>query len=249
MNVSRYACYYGAGRLADLAAFDLVILQPGHYTRDEIDALARQGTQALAYLSISEETFPYPPASWYLPDPESGAPIVNPRWQSALVDCNSLAWRAHLLQERIPTILDGGFRGLFLDTLDVSERFQALRPGIIQTVSAIRSTFPDLILLANRGFSILNDTITVFDAVLFEAFSTRHSDGTYAAWKGEDLAWTGAVARWLRRLRRELLILTLDYADSSCPQLRAFAESRARAYGFIPFVTDYRLEWLPSTPT
>ena len=118
-----------------------------------------------------------------------------------------------------------------------------------KALAMVRSSVPDLILLANRGFSILNDTIAIFDAVLFEAFSTRHSDGTYAAWEGEDLAWTGAVARWLRRLRRDLPILTLDYADSSCPQLRAFAESRARAYGFIPFVTDYRLEWLPTTQT
>lgn len=246
MNVSRYACYYGTDRLADLAAYDLVILQPSHYTREEVDTLTRQGTRALAYLSLSEEPSPYPPAEWRLLDPESGAPVINPRWQTVLVDCNSPAWRAHLLQEHIPTILDGGFGGLFLDTLDISERFQALRPGVIQLVSAIRSTFPDLTLIANRGFSILNDTSALFDAVLFEAFSTRHSDGTYAAWEGGELAWTGSVARWLQRLCGNLPILTLDYADPGCHHLRVFAETRARAYGFIPFVTDYRLEWLPT---
>ncbi len=79
MNVSRYACYYGTNRLADLTAFDLVILQPSHYTRAEVNTLTRQGVQALAYLSLSEEPSPYPPAEWYLSDPESGAPIVNPR--------------------------------------------------------------------------------------------------------------------------------------------------------------------------
>ncbi len=116
-------------------------------------------------------------------------------------------------------------------------------------MSAIRSTFPDVILLANRGFSILNDTIALFDAVLFEAFSTRHSDGTYAAWEAGELAWTGSMARWLQRLCGDLPILTLDYADPDHRDLRVFAETRARAYGFIPFVTDYRLGWLPTAQT
>ena len=77
-----------------------------------------------------------------------------------------------------------GFAGLFLDTIDVQEIFPETRKGAADLVRQIRAQYPSILLAANRGFSLLEETNFCLDAFLFEAFTTHCRDGEYAAWNG-----------------------------------------------------------------
>ena len=246
-KITNYACYYGTGRLLDMAAFDLVILQPAHYTIGQIKFLRARGTRTIAYLSIGETAKLDSAADWYMLEPQSRVPARNPRWQTTFVDCRAPAWQAHLLQRRIPDILARGFEGLFLDTLDVQDLYPETRSAVICLLHRIRDQYPNLILVANRGFSILERVIADLDVVAFEAFSTYYDNGCYQAWGGSDQAWTETIAAQLRVTCSGCPILALDYAAPDDHRLRSIAKSRAREHGFLSFVSTYALDWLPES--
>lgn len=243
---AHFACYYGLGQLERLARYDLVILQAEHYTAAEIASLRAQGTCVVIYASIGEIPLDAAERAWTLKDPETGEPVVNPTWETALTDCRSEAWRAHLVGSRIPQLLSSGADGLFLDNVDDQERHAGSVPCINRLLRRIRWRTPDRILLINRGFALLDVVSEVADGLVFEAFTSYYDGERYMAWEGDDLEWTAWMARRLQRLSPEIPILTVDYAAPEDHALRRHAEARARSHGFIPFVSTHRLDWLPA---
>jgi hypothetical protein len=246
MQITRYACYYGTNALEPLSAFDLAILQGEHYARAEIDWLQNAGTQCIAYLSLGELPAREAAPAWRMTAPEGGPIPHNPRWGTAYLDCRRLAWQDEVLQRRVPEIVQRGFAGLFLDTIDVQDLFPATRPGVVQLVQRIHDCFPALLLAANRGFSILPQIIPALDAVVFEAFTTHCQDQSYAAWTGPDLLWTESKAAELSAICADRPILALDYAAPEDDTLRRLARQRAAEHGFPSFVTTRYVDWLPT---
>lgn len=242
-----FVCYYGAGRLDELASYDLAILQPGHYTRPEIQRLQRAGCLCLAYLSLGELPEQEAAPQWRLVD-QQGRPVApNPQWGTVYLDCRRPAWQDEVVQHRVPAILERGFAGLFLDTIDMQELYPDTRPGVAQLAQRLHACFPHLVFAANRGFSLLPQLMPMLDALLFEAFTSHGQDGSYAAWTGSDLQWTATMAETLRRTSGDRPILALDYAPPEDEALRRLARERAAAHGFLSFVTTRYLDWLPTT--
>ncbi len=246
LPISSFACYYGPNRLTDLAAFDLAIVQAGHYARPEIEGLQQAGCTCLAYLSLGELSEHEAQPSWRLLDPGSGQTLFNPRWKTVYIDCRLPAWQEEVVRRRVPDILERGFAGLFLDTIDVQELFPATRPGVAQLVQRLRASFPNALLAANRGFSILPQILPALDVIIFEAFTSHCQDGSYAAWTGHDLLWTADKAAELRRVSGDRPILALDYGAPEDDMLRRLAGERAAEHGFVSFVTTRYLDWLPT---
>ena len=244
-RVQSFACYYGPAESDRLANYDLVIVQPEHYAPDQVALLRSRGVVVIAYLSIGYEPAPGLGVNWHIANPDDGMPLHDPRWDTLYVDCRSPAWQTHVLQQRIPEILARGVQGLFLDNLDVQETHPQTRPGVIDLVRRIRRGYPDLALIANRGFSALDSLTAQVDAALFEAFTTYHDGERYSAWPDADLAWTEAQVKRLRGLRPDWPILALDYAAPHDRALRARAEERARAHGLFWFASTWALDWLP----
>ncbi len=245
-QLRNFVFYYGAGQVNTLGGYDLVVLQPEAPERAEgMRQLKAQGVSLLAYLSVGETAHPLPDAAWYIPEPESGEPARNPRWGSVYVDCRSEAWHRHILEQAIPTLVKRGFEGLFLDTLDVQDRYPTTRGGVIRLLESIRARYPALLLAANRGFSILESVSAVADLFVFEALTSYYDGERYRAWEGSDLLWTEHQARRLQAIRGSRAVLALDYAAREEAVLRQLAESRARKHGFLSFVGPALLDELP----
>lgn len=245
-HLSSFACYYGAGRLTDLAAYDMAILQPLHFTRDQIESVQQTGAHCLAYLSLGELPTDAAEPAWRLIDPPTGQSILNPRWGTIYLDCRLPAWQEQILDVCVPAIRARGFAGLFLDTLDVQESFPATRPGVAELVQRLRTAFPDMLLAANRGFSVLEQIAPALDVFVFEAFTTFCQDGRYVAWTGADLLWTERKAAELTAICGGRPILALDYGAPEDDKLRRLAEQRAAEHNFLSFVTTRYLDWLPA---
>jgi len=242
-NLTSYACYYGLGRLADLKHFELVILQPGHYTAADLDSLHTSGTTALAYLSLGEDSVLAPDASWYLRS-SNGAPLENLDWNTYYIDTRDIAWQEYLLSTLIPPMLqERQFDGLFLDGVDTPDLFPEIRDSMIALVGAIRAAYPATILVVNRGFTILEQIVAYVDGVMFECFSTCHRAGHYATWSSPIREYNSRLADWLNQLRlsHPIKILSLDYALPTEKPRIEYATRRALAYGFIPYVCTWDL--------
>lgn len=247
-GVETFSCYYGVGQLEHLARYGVAVVQPGHFSAVSVQTLHTAGCKPLAYLSIGEEPETGSLAEWVMIDPHTGQPAQNPHWQTYYVDCRVAVWQRKILQQEIPAILQRGFRGLFLDTLDVQERFPQTRPGVVQLVRLIRAMYPQVWLVANRGFSILPQLLPLLDGVMFEAMSSRYENGRYLPWSGRDLQWIDTQATWLQTYSNGRALFALDYADPADTSLRQLAQERAARFQFLSFVTTWSLDWLPVSP-
>ncbi len=244
---SRFACYYGLDRLEQLAKYDLVIVQAELYTAADLLALRQSGTLPFGYLSLSEAADTETTAPWALREATTGTVARNSRWQTVLVDCRSAAWQRLVIEEQIPRLVQRGIYGLFLDTVDVDARFAETWPGVAQLLRRICWEHPELALLVNRGFTVLDAVAEAADGVVFESFSTYYDDAGYAAWTGNDLQWTEQAAIRLQDVLGGRPILTIDYASPDDEAMRLYAEHRARTYGFTPFVGVGNLDTLPES--
>jgi hypothetical protein len=242
---SRFACYYGLNCLEQLAEYDLVIVQAENYAAADLLALQEGDTLPFGYLALSEVADTETTAPWALREATTGAVVRNQRWQTVLVDCRTAAWQRFVIEEQIPWLVQHGIRGLFLDTLDVDPRFAETWPGVEQLLRRIRWEHPDLALLANRGFTVLEAVAETVDGVVFESFSTYHDEAGYAAWTGRDLSWTEQMAIRLQEVMGTRPILTVDYASPDDTAMRLYADRRAQSYGFTPFVGVGHLDTLP----
>lgn len=242
---SNFVCYYGPARVQALTGYDWAILEPDHYTAEHLATLHDQDVTSLSYLTIGIDPGFGRAGDWCVRDPVSGLPVLNERWGGCVVDCRALSWQSHVLDDLAPKILSRGFQGFLLDNLDIPEAYADTRSGIIELVQRLRQAHPDVLLLANRGFTILDALAPLVDAVLFEAFTTYYDGARYAAWDDNALAWTAMQARRLAVLQPERSVLTLDYAAPGDAALRDRALRRAQSYGFVPFVSTWALDWLP----
>ena len=116
---------------------------------------------------------------------------------------------------------------------------------MIQLVTRLRSALPNSLLIANRGFAVLDTIMPLIDAVVFEASTSYFEDGRYASWEGADLLWTEHQAAFLRASCADRPILALDYAAAEDDALQRLARQRAQHHGFHSFVGPFGLDWLP----
>lgn len=217
-----FAVYYGQGGLNKLRTYRTVVLQPGHYTPDEVMWLRNQGVSVLAYLSVGED-----------PGPERSPwsrQCRNPAWGTWYVKIGHAGWTARLHAAAEAHL--GHFGGLLLDTLDSTALFPSDRSPLLRTLRGLRQRHPGAYFLANRGFDLLPEMARYVDGVLIEPFTTSWEDG-YRKLRPHELAYT---AEMLRRVRASGLdAFALDYACT--PQQRRAALVRARAQGVSTFVS------------
>lgn len=219
------AFYYGFGKLNSLSSYKRVVLQPSHYTSDDLIWLKARGIEPIAYISLGEDSGP--PAEWH-------RGRKNTAWQTRYVKLSSIGWRQHVCIQA-KTYIAKGFSGLFLDTLDVVDLFPEDRRWMVDLVRSMRAIAGQGPLVANRGFSMMKELSYLIDAVVFEGFSTRWTDdGEYIPLTVQELNWTAVIAEELKKI--DMPIYALDYADS--PFLQAFAKRRALQHGFIASVSN-----------
>lgn len=237
-TIQDYVVYYGAGRGTDLAKFDFAIIQPETLTMEELEALKQQGTLVVAYLSLGEVE-PYREwftdgryqAEWGLGE--------NTAWGSIMVDAGQTGWQ-ELMLTAAGEYLAKGFDGIFMDTIDTVDVYPDTEGGMIDLIHKLRTTYPEAILVQNRGFAILDRTVDDIDSIMFEDLST-----TYDFDKSQYLpADNSEQAEMLKTVMDEsgIVVLALDYAEPGDDETARRAIETAQSYGFVPAIGTILLD-------
>ena len=238
-DIEDYVVYYGKGELEALSTFDLAIIQPDTLSEEELAKLKAAGTLVVAYLSVGEAE---PARPWYSDGRVDPRWLLskNENWGSYRVDANQEGWRK-LMGELTGEFLDKGFDGVFLDTVDTVDAYPETIPGMIELIRGLRETYPDALLVQNRGFTVLDDVADTIDALMFESLTGSYdfSDDTYIY---ADNSFTAEQLVELKE-RTDLVILALDYADT--PAMAYRAVEAAKEYGFVPAVSTILLDEIP----
>ena len=242
------ALYYGAQPPWDeLAAFDAVVVDPGHVPDPRAAPLRH--AELLAYLSVGE-IHPGRPYFNQLPSPwRLGA---NTAWGSIVVDQSQPEWPAWFMEHAVRPLWRSGYRGFFLDTLD---SFQLVahddasrarqQQGLERVVRAIKSEYPEAKLVFNRGFEILPQVHGLAWMVAAESLFRGWDAGAsrYREVPAEDRAW---LLGQLNRVKDEyhLPVLAIDYVPPGERQAARDTARRIGALGFIPWVANPSLDML-----
>ena len=154
--------------------FDLVILEPDHYSHKEVEALKQTNTEVIGYISLGEVN----PYRWYHPILEMrGFLGRNENWNSDYINLADSTARDILTDHVAPEIMIKGFEGFFLDTIDAvapyTER-DTLSDEMAGVIEGLRKRFPEARIIQNAGLFLLDRTSSMIDGVALEDVATHY---------------------------------------------------------------------------
>jgi len=242
-EIKQWAVTYAAvPEPAALSGLDLVALEP-----DLAPDLRRVDARAVGYLSLGQINRSRP----YWREARDAGFLVEPSasWPDAWrVDPRSAAWQAMVLNEIAPFIIERGFQGFLLDTLDDADfldthGFTGARAAMGQLVARLRRRFPSALIVANGGLSLLPDIAPQLDALVVESVWTGYDFGA-ATYFRRTPGEAAARAATLREVRAQtgLPVLPLEYAALEDAPTRAWIYETARSAGFDPYVSTIALD-------
>lgn len=253
------AIYYGKNVPFDeLAAFDIVVVEPGNVRlparregevrgRDARPNFVGRSTELFAYVSVGEV---HPTRDYATALPREWQLGENTAWGSIVVDQSKPEWAEFFASRVIAPLWAQGYRGFFLDTLDsfnIVAKTDATREaqiaGLSHVIETIRARFPGAKLIFNRGFEILprvnKHAYAVAAESLFRGWDA--SKKTYREVPAADREW---LLGQLNRVKNDykLPVIAIDYV---APSDRALARDTAKkidALGFTPWVSNPDLD-------
>lgn len=239
--------------LDNIKDYSVLVLQPNNTL--PLSTLKTQGKALLGYLSLSEV---------YKEDPffaqlQSAGLLVeeNPNWPGTyLVDFRSKEWIQHLLTEKIPRLIQEGFTGIFIDTVDdVVElerlsKYEGATQAAIQLIKAIRQAYPELTLMMNRGYKVLPFIAKDIDSVVGESLLTTYDfhRKAYQFVAEGDHQTQLTMLKTAQKENPKLAVYTLDYWDPQDAQGLKTIYQQERAQGFNPYVATINLDQIVKEP-
>jgi polysaccharide biosynthesis protein PelA len=238
---------------AAMRAHDLSIVSP--QARFDMTRVHKTGQEIYAYISVVEVASDAP----YRPKLEpSGIRLMgtNELWKSDFADIAAPEWTRFVLKELAAPIVEQGFDGFFLDTVDSHEllakgfpdRAEEFRKGIISLIKALKSAHPTKKIILNRGFPIWEELKESIDGVLVESvFQTFEGlGGKYKPVTNSDSDW---LIGHIRRIQAaNLPVYVVDYSDPSRADLAMATAKRIQDLGCHAFVTTPQLKGVTLAP-
>jgi uncharacterized protein (TIGR01370 family) len=252
----RWAVDYGAATDPVLARqYEMLVLEPHH--QRPIAPLRGEGATLLGYVSLGEVEKRRPYFAGL--DAAGALGAANPDWPDARrADLRHPAWTAAVLDRIVPQILNLGYDGIFIDTMDNAEAMERQDPlgakdmvaAGARLIAAIRARFPAIRIMLNRGYALLDRVAPSIDYVLGESMASRWNFSTkrYDLLSDSDWAWQADRLRAAKAINPAMVVTTLDYWDMADTRQVAALYARERAAGFAPYVSTLALDRLWPEP-
>ena len=225
---------------AELQAFDLVVVDPGHVPNPRLPVLPH--TRLAAYVALGEVQ---PSRDYAAKIPKSWLRGENKDWGSRLINQAQPEWALFFTEQVIAPLWESGYRTFFLDTLD-SYHFFSTTPqaravqeaGMVAVITTLKQRFPQARLIFNRGFEILPQVHTLVESVVAESLFEGYDAGkaSYRAVPEADRSW---LLGQLQRVKDEyrLPVVVIDYVPAAQRPLARETAKRIADLGFVPWVT------------
>ena len=244
MAMKSTAVFYAMNPPVDLLGqFQRVIVEADNIRSDELTALHAHGARVFAYLSIGEVS---PSRKWYKQVQPEWILGRNNVWDSEVLDLTNPAWQAFLLDTLVAPLAQKGYDGLFLDTLDSyylyskdQEERQRQARALADILKTIKQRYPQMRLIANRGFEAMPTIAPLLEAVVVESL--------YASWDNANKLYHPADPEgriWLLQqiegLQRDygMEIIIIDYLPAERRDEARRLAKRIREKGFVPWISN-----------
>jgi polysaccharide biosynthesis protein PelA len=209
-------------------------------------------TIRLGYVSVGEADMRRP----YWPAVRDQPFVVepNPDWpDNVRVDLRDVRWQDILLRDEVTPLMERGFDGVMLDTIDTAPylesrdpvRFAGSRQALRGWLQRLRDAFPRAVVIANGGQALI-DAAPFVDGFVVEGVFSVYDRGqrTYRETTDAERAWKlGAIARARGIAPRP--VFTIEYAGAGDVALSRWAFQQSIQRGFRPYVGVRELNTAP----
>lgn len=185
-HAAKFKIYYGEATeqaIKELSTYDLVVIEPYAFTKEQIQRIRANHTKVMGYVSIMEletahisqvkksDYFYYKNQKWEIP-----------QWNTYIMDISKTHYRNILLKKVKNQIVKKEMDGVFLDTVgDIDDLFynklqlqKKFRKAYMTFLSEVKSANPNMLLIQNWGFDTLKSTsISKIDGILWEDFNRK----------------------------------------------------------------------------
>ena len=245
-----FAFHYGANPpIAELSAFDHVILEPDHAKTPPASDPGDTASESrwMAYVALGEA---HPTRDYFRALPKAWILGENSAWGSAVLDQAQAGWTAFFVERVIAPLWERGYRGFFLDALDSYELHvkspegrERQAQGLVAVIKQVRKAYPGARLVLNRGFGILPRVHEDIYAVAFESLFRGWNAGAsrYVEVTEEDRFYLLDKAGEIIR-KYGLPVIAIDYAPADDRALMRSTAERIRNVGLVPWVTTPGLD-------
>ncbi|WP_115703482.1 bifunctional glycoside hydrolase 114/ polysaccharide deacetylase family protein [Legionella sainthelensi] len=235
------AFYYGSHPpLAKLRLFKNVVIEPSSGLDPQL--LEMGGRNVYAYASLGEAISLN---QYEKPIDKSWVIAKNKNWQSLVLDQSNPAWQAFFINQIITPLWEKGYRGFFLDTLDsyriASEDPQKMKKqqeGIITTIRAIKSKYPNARLIVNRGFEVLPEIKSLVDQVVAESLFNGWDNLTKKYFQVPEKSRENLLKELDAVKKMGVPVTVVDYLPPNKEDQAKVAAKRIADLGFNPWITD-----------
>lgn len=223
--------------------YDVIVFDDAAHP--DLSPLLYRNKTLLAYLSLAEIRSDKP----YLQQMEKDGMLLgkNAIWNSRHIDVRKPEWTRFVIEEIIPPLIQKGFNGLMLDTVDTAiameaedaKKYAGMREAAVRLIKEIRYQYPNLKIMLNRGFEILPQVENDIDMLLAESIYIKYDFKEKTFERFPDTVYTGLAAYFNEAKKRNpaLRIYTLDYWKKDDPAgMLAIYDAQA-ANGFSPYVS------------
>ena len=244
-----FVIYYGLEEDAKaFKNFDLVVLESSY--SKIVYELKKENKIVLAYLSLGEVNSS---REYFKNIKEKGVLLENnPNWPEAfLIDIRDPEWGMYVLETLIPSILDKGFDGIFIDTLDSpieKERsnpgkFKGMKNSAVSIIEKARYLYPNMKIMLNRAYGIASDVAPSIDYILGESVCNTYDFNTKNYLPVDDKSYENQlkILADLKEKNPGLKLMSLDYCDDKDQVRRREIYRNQKKNGFIPYVTTIDL--------
>lgn len=170
----------------------------------------------------------------------------NITWDSFIADLRSKEYRDFLVNIVAKDIVNKGFDGFFLDTLDsyqlaVSQKeWKDFQEAEIELIKKLRELFPDKLIVLNRGFEIIDQVRTKVDGVAVESlFWGLDKNKKYRAVSEDERKYLLGQIEKIKFYG--IPVIAIDYVEPDERQKSISVVKKISALGVIPYVSDAEL--------
>lgn len=255
-KIDNYLVYYAEkADFNELAKYNLLVFDSDKHP--PLRPLQDRGKILLGYISLGEAEnhrrhFKAVKAQGILGE-------ENQYWKgSYYVDQRDPRWAKRVIEDLIPKILQKGFDGIFMDTLDNPAHMERTWPdkygGMIQAgvnlVKAIRHHYPDIKIMMNRGYELLPQVAGDIDFEMAESLYADYNfeTKTYRNTPHEDYQYQIRLLNKVKKMHPHLQIVSLDYWNPEDAQGIMKIYEIERQNGFVPYVATVELNRIVLEP-
>lgn len=252
----KYAVYYSdKAPIEELSSYNVLVLDSDAHP--SLSRLKDRGKMVLGYISLGEVA----KERFYFSEAKSKGLLLeqNANWPgSYAVNIRNPEWAKMVIEDIIPKIVEKGFQGIFIDTLDTPlaleqrnpAHYQGMSDAAVALVKGIHLHYPYLTLMVNRAYPILPKIAGNIQMVMGESVYSDYdfTHKRYGLVANATYKQQVAYLKDAQKHNKALKIYTLDYAEKQDKPKITHIYQEQRRNGFIPYVATIGLDEIVKEP-